>query len=61
MHNYICKKCNKPYKTPNGRIGNLKTHYAKHLQDVSDKVVSGKRKSETVRFRLGYIRVIHMW
>ncbi|CAI6355620.1 unnamed protein product [Macrosiphum euphorbiae] len=47
-YNYICKKFNKPYKTPNGGIGNLKTHYATHLQDVSDKVVPGKRKSQTV-------------
>lgn len=47
-YNYICKKCNKPYKTPNGGIGNLKAHYATHLQDVSDKVVPGKRKSQTV-------------
>lgn len=47
-YNYKCKTCNKVYKTPNGGIGNLRTHYSTHLKDPSDKVVSGKRKLQTV-------------
>jgi len=47
-YSYKCKMCNITYETPNGGIGNLKTHYATHLKDPLDKVVPGKRKSQTV-------------
>jgi hypothetical protein len=47
-YNYKCKTCNKVYKTPNGGIGNLRTHYLTHLKDPSDKVVLGKRKLQTI-------------
>jgi len=47
-YNCKCKTCNKVYKTPNGGIGNLRTHYLAHLKDPSDKVVLGKRKLQTI-------------
>jgi len=45
QYNYLCKKCNKPYKTPNGGIGNLKTHLATHAKD---KEVPGKIITQTI-------------
>jgi hypothetical protein len=47
-YSYKCKTGNKIYKTSNRGIGNLKTHYATHLKNSLDKIVPGKRKSQTV-------------
>lgn len=47
-YNYKCKTCGKTYKTPNGGISNLRTHYAIHINNAVDKVIPGKRKTQTV-------------
>jgi len=46
-YNYICKKCNNSYKTPNGGICNLRTHLSTHAKVPKDKVLPGKIISQT--------------
>lgn len=54
QYSYVCKKCNKPYKTPNGGIGYLKTHLATHAKDrevpgkiISQTILKGKKRART--------------
>lgn len=44
--NYKCKTCHKTYKTPNGGVGNLKSHFITHLKAPKDKAIPGKINSQ---------------